>query len=606
MKTLENSRVKWLGLIAACLGLQLVASATASASPQATKGNTAKGTQAPRFSALEGEWSGTLQVGETQLELVLHLSKDSQGQWHAKIDSVSQAVFGMEASNVARTSVPPDDTLKFELTAVGARYQGKISTDHSSIRGVWEQGGTGLPLRFEKRAAGTAARASANSVSKAEGTWQGAIETGNMRIRLQMHLSHDDKGQLVAAIDSIDQGVQGIPASRVTEKGGELKFEIAAFNASYTGTLSATKNEINGQWSQNQNSEALNFRRSEQPLEVRRPQTPSKPFPYKEEEVSFLAGDGKSILAATLTVPPGSGPFPTAVLLAGSGPNDRDESIAGHKPFLVLSDFLTRKGIVVLRYDKRGSGKSTGDFASATIEDLEKDARAVLTFLKSRKEVDDKRLGVIGHGEGAILAAILATTSSDNVHWAVLLAPQATDGERTLLRQSELVARTGGMAEEQISRSLEFDRKAYKAVKEEKDFAVLQKRLEALVQESGMSASMPPAAIQAQIRSMTSPWFREYLTFDPEPILEKISCPVLVLSGDRDLQVDTVENVPLLRKALESSGNKGFTVVEIEGVNHLFQKAQSGSPALYGAIEETIAPEVLTAIGNWVAKQTFQ
>lgn len=121
-----------------------------------------------------------------------------------------------------------------------------------------------------------------------------------------------------------------------------------------------------------------------------------------------------------------------------------------------------------------------------------------------------------------------------------------------------------------------------------------------------MSASMPPAAIQAQIRSMTSPWFREYLTFDPEPILEKISCPVLVLSGDRDLQVDTVENVPLLRKALESSGNKEFTVVEIEGVNHLFQKAQSGSPALYGAIEETIAPEVLTAIGNWVAKQTFQ
>ena len=180
------------------------------------------------------------------------------------------------------------------------------------------------------------------------------------------------------------------------------------------------------------------------------------------------------------------------MLLAGSGPHDRDESIAGHKPFLVLSDFLTRKGIVVLRYDKRGSGKSTGDFASATIEDLEKDARAVLTFLKSRKEVDGKRLGVIGHSEGAILAAILATTSSDDVRWAVLLAPQATDGERTLLRQSELVARTGGMAEEQISRSLEFDRKAYKAVKEEKDVAVLQKRLEALVQRRADSAAPCP------------------------------------------------------------------------------------------------------------------
>ena len=188
----------------------------------------------------------------------------------------------------------------------------------------------------------------------------------------------------------------------------------------------------------------------------------------------------------------------------------------------------------------------------------------------------------------------------------VLLATPATTGERTLLRQSELIARAGGLAEEQITRSLEFDRRAYRAVREEKDAAALERRLRTLVEQSGLGAAMPPAALQAQIRMMSSPWFREFLDYDPAPALEKLKCPVLALSGDRDLQVDSTENVPLLRKAYESSGNKDFMLVEIEGVNHLFQKAQSGSPALYGAIEETIAPEILTAVGNWVSKHTTQ
>ncbi len=550
---------------------------------------------------LEGDWSGVLQVGETQLHLVLHLSKDARGEWHAAVDSLDQAVYGMEASKVTRS----EDTLRFELTSVGARFQGKILPDHKMIRGLWEQGGTGLPLRFEKRAAGAEQRLTAGSVSKVEGTWQGAIETGNMRMRLQLHLSHDEKGQLTAAVDSLDQGIQGIPASHVTEQAGQVKFELPAFGAEYNGALNATKNEIAGHWNQNGNLETLDFRRSDKILELRRPQNPAKPYPYNEEEVSFAAGDGKLTLAATLTLPQGAGPFPAALLVGGSGPNDRDETIAGHKPFLVLADFLTKRGIAVLRYDKRGIAKSTGNYADATIENFTQDAQAALGYLKSRKEVDVKRLGIIGHSEGGILGALVATRSND-LNWMVLLAPPATTGERTLLRQSELIARAGGLAEEQITRSLEFDRKAYRAVREEKDAAALERRLRTLVEQSGLGAAMPPAALQAQIRMMSSPWFREFLDYDPAPALEKLKCPVLALSGDRDLQVDSTENVPLLRKAYESSGNKDFMVVEIEGVNHLFQKAQSGSPALYGAIEETIAPEILTAVGNWVSKHTTQ
>jgi uncharacterized protein len=591
--------VRKIALIAGCVGLLAWAGNLFALAQQAASGG--KSVSAARGALLEEEWSGTLQAGEAQLRLVLHLTKGAQGEWHATVDSVDQAVYGMEASKVARG----EGTLRFELASVGAQFQGKILPDHKTMRGVWEQGGTALPLRFEKRAAGAGMRTSSKAVSRIEGTWQGAIETGNMRMRLQLHLAHDEQGQLIAAVDSLDQGIQGIPASRVTENSGEVKFELATFGAEYVGTENAAKNEIAGNWSQNGNIEKLDFRRSDRVLELRRPQNPAKPYPYREEEVSFATGDGAGRLAATLTLPPGSGPFPAAVLVGESGPNDRDETTAGHKPFLVLADFLTRKGIAVLRYDKRGIAQSTGQYADATMEDFAQDAQAALTYLKSRKEVDAKRLGIIGHSEGGILGALVATRSNE-VSWLVLLATAATTGEKTLLRQSELIARAGDLAEEQISRSLEFDRRAYAAVREEKNAAALEKRLATLVEQSGLGAAMPPTALQAQIRLMSSPWFRQFLDYDPEPLLEKLKCSVLALSGDRDLQVDSAENVPLLRKAFETSGNKDFTVVEIEGVNHLFQTAQSGSPALYGAIEETIAPEVLTAVGNWVAKHAAQ
>src|SRR5262252_1831620 len=186
-----------------------------------------KSAMTARAPDLEGDWSGALQVGETELQLVLHLSKDQAGGWHAKLDSLNQAVYGIEASKVTRE----EDTLRFEVAAVGAKFQGKVLPDRRSNRGLWEQGGMGLPLKFEKRAAGAAARAAGNAVSKAEGTWQGAIEVANMRVRIAMHVSHDDKGRLLASLDSLDQGIQGIPASQVTEKDGELSFEIPAFEA---------------------------------------------------------------------------------------------------------------------------------------------------------------------------------------------------------------------------------------------------------------------------------------------------------------------------------------------------------------------------------------
>jgi pimeloyl-ACP methyl ester carboxylesterase len=592
--------VKNVVLIFICVAVLLSTSRHAAAQqPPALGAN--KAPAAARPASLEGDWAGTLQVGDTELQLVLHLSRDAQGQWHAKLDSLNQSVFGMEASSVSRE----EDGLRFEIASVGAKFQGKIQPDHRTIRGVWEQSGSGLPLKFEKRAAGAGSGAATAAVSKTEGTWQGAIEVTNMRMRLQMHVSHDGKGQLLASVDSLDQGIQGIPAAKVTEANGELRFEIPALQAEYHGTLSASRNELSGEWTQNDSVEKLDFRRSDQPLELRRPQNPSKPYSYAVEEITFPSGDGKTTLAATLTIPQGTGPFPAAVFIGGSGPTDRDETVAGHKPFLVLADLLAKKGIAVLRYDKRGTGQSAGNYEQASMSDLAGDAQAALNYLKSRKEVDPKRVGILAHSEGGILAAQIAAKSGD-LDWLVLLAAPATTGERTLLRQSELVARTGGLPEEQIARSQQFDRMAYAAVREAKSATALEAKLHDLIEKSGLSASMPPAALQAQIRLMATPWFRQYLDFDPASLVAQIKCPVLALNGDRDLQVDANDSVPLLRQAYEKSGNKDFTVMEIEGVNHLFQKAQSGSPALYGAIEETIAPEVLNAIGSWLAKHTAQ
>ena len=580
-------------------GLAVVGGAAAAQKPETTGAN--KTATATHAASLEGDWSGTLQVGETELQLVLHLSKGPQGEWHAKLDSLNQAVYGMDASKVTRE----EDTLRVEIASVGAKFAGKIEPDRRAIRGIWEQGGSGLPLKFEKRTAGASRGAALNAVSKAEGTWQGAIEVTNMRMRFELHVSHDDHGKLLASVDSLDQGIRGIPASKVTEKNGELTFELPAFQAEYRGTLSASKNEIAGEWTQNDSVEKLDFRRRDQPLELRRPQNPAKPYPYNVEEVSFPVAAGKLALAGTLTIPPGAGPFPAAVLVGGSGPADRDETIAGHKPFLILADLLTRKGIAVLRYDQRGIAQSGGNHEQATMEDLASDAEAALRYLKARQEVDPKRIGLIGRSEGGILAAQIAVRAGD-LDWLVLLATPATNGERTLLRQSELIARAGGLPEEQIARSQQFDRQAYAAVREEKSASALEARLNELIEKSGLNASMPPAALQAQIRLMTTPWFREYLDFIPAAVLEKVKCPVLALNGDRDLQVDADESVPLLRQAYEKSGNQDFTVLEIQGVNHLFQKAQSGSPALYGAIEETMAPEVENAISGWLARHTAQ
>jgi hypothetical protein len=438
-----------------------------------------------------------------------------------------------------------------------------------------------------------------DAVFPVEGLWQSALETHGMRLRLQLHVAHDTDGQLVGALDSLDQQVSGLPAIRMEFKEAAFRFEIPAVAGTFEGTLNAAKNKLIGTWSQTGAEEKIEFVRSDQPLELRRPQTPSKPYPYREEDVSFSNAPAGVTLEGTLTIPKGAGPFPAALLIAGSGPNDRDESLASHRPFLVLANHLTRKGIAVLRYDKRGIGKSTGSVDKATTLDLASDAQAALACLKTRKEIDPAKIALIGHSEGAIIASLLASRTKD-VAWVVLLAAPATFGEETLLNQSELIGKAADLTDEQLEASLNFDQAAYDLVRTEKDPAVLREKLTSLVRETGLGAAMPPVLLETQMRMMESPWFRFFLDYDPLPNLETLQVPVLALYGQKDLQVPAKANLPLLKQALQDAGNKDADVRELPDLNHLFQHAYSGTPAEYAAIEETFSPDVLHIISDWL------
>ena len=556
--------------------------------------------QSPRTAAsIEGHWAGSLQAGEAVLHLVLHVSKAEDGSFKATIDSLDQGVYGIEVTSFSLK----DSTVKFNVSSVAASYEGKFSTDHGHIEGGWTQGSVSLALNFHRQAAGAGAKKPSDAIAGAEGIWQGALEGNGMRLRLQLHVSHDDAKHLVAALDSPDQGIAGLPAVKVSQKEAAVHFEIPVVDGVYEGTLNTAKNVISGSWSQNGTQQKLDFKRSDQLLELIRPQNPAKPYPYREEEITFPNSRASVSLAGTITIPPGTGPFPAAVLINGSGPLNRDETVAGHRPFLVLADHLTRKGIAVLRFDKRGIGKSTGDYAIATTEDFASDTEAALAYLKTRKEIDPQKIGLIGHSEGGLIAPMIATRSKD-VAWIVLLAGPGLKGEDTLLLQSVAFLRMSGASDGEVERTLDFDKQSYALVRQETDTAKLTTKLKDLVETNKMSVSTPPAALQTQIQMLVSPWFRYFLDYDPVPALQKTTCPVLALSGEKDVQVPSKENLAKIQKALQDGGNSDFQTVEMHDLNHLFQHCPTGLPTEYGSIQQTMAPEVLDSISDWVLKHT--
>jgi pimeloyl-ACP methyl ester carboxylesterase len=448
----------------------------------------------------------------------------------------------------------------------------------------------------------------AASAADLSGHWEGAIElpATNLAILVELKQVGD---QWSGLIDIPAQGAKGLALAGIAIAGDTLQFRVSGVpgDPAFKGTFAAATGKITGTIVQFGQSLPFHLGR-EKEAGPARPQEPKPPFPYRAEDVSYKNGD--ITLAGTLTIPQGKGPFPAALLLSGSGPQNRDEELVGHKPFLVVADFLTRAGIAVLRVDDRGVGGSSGQLIMSTTSDFADDALAGVRFLRARAEVNPKRVGLIGHSEGGLVAPLAASRSKD-VAYIVLLAGTGVPGDEVLIRQNELMSRAAGVSEAAIQAGLAGQRAVLDLIKAGADSAALWEKgtelarmqMAALPDSVRPSREMADQMMAAQLGGVTKPWFRFFVGYDPRPALRRVTVPVLVLNGELDLQVSPDQNVPEIEKALKEGGNRDVTVRRLRGLNHLFQQAKTGALREYSAIEETMNPAALETIRDWIVQR---
>jgi len=444
------------------------------------------------------------------------------------------------------------------------------------------------------------------------GIWSGKLSLPKtIKLTIVFNLQKDKTGNYTATLDSPDQGAKGISTESVTIKEDSILIKVPAIAGSFEGKIFTDSMKIDGKWKQGGMNLDLVLYKVDKVEEVKRPQEPKEPFPYKVEDVKFENKIDNITLAGTLTMPNESKNFPVLILISGSGGQNRNEEIFGHKPFLVIADYLTRNGFAVLRYDERGIAKSTGDHSLATTEDFAADALFAVDYLKTRNEINPSKIGLIGHSEGGIIAP-MAAVQSDDVAFIVLMAGPGIPGDSILYLQGELVQRAEGTNEEEIQKSTRVQRKIFKMIKEINDDEVLKNKIEeifreeyALLSDEDKSKMVDPEIyLQMQMKTITSPWFKYFVKYDPVPVLEKVKCPVLAINGEKDLQVPHKENLSAIDNALKRGGNKNYETKMLPGLNHLFQTSKTGAISEYGQIEETISPVALEIILIWLNRIT--
>jgi len=352
----------------------------------------------------------------------------------------------------------------------------------------------------------------------------------------------------------------------------------------------------------------LTIKKGVKPVVHNRPQEPKPPYPYREEEVTFINTVENFSLTGTLTLPQGEGPFPAVVLISGSGQQDRNETVFMHKPFLVLADHLTRNGIAVLRYDDRGVGKSKGNAIKATSLSFADDAEAAVNYLMQRSEINVKKTGLAGHSEGGLIAPIVASRNR-NIAFIVSLAGPGVTGYDVILRQTEDIMRASGAAQAEIAETLATNGQLFHMLIDESDQRKFSKDAmewygkeldkKGLTQEERQQKM---AAFAQGLVSANNPWMRYFLATDPAQFWSQVKCPVLALNGEKDLQVSQEINLPAIRAAVRSGGNRKVKTVMLPGLNHLFQHSETGSPDEYIKIEETFSPEAMEIITLWIRK----
>jgi pimeloyl-ACP methyl ester carboxylesterase len=538
-----------------------------------------------------GDWHGAISVPGGELRIGVTLKPKVGGGYEGSMESPDQ---GSGSLALAAVKVAAGE-LEFSVPAIHGGYAGHWDAQRKAWVGQWRQG-VALPLVL------TPGRPDRLPVlSGLDGDWAATIPipTG-AKIRLIVHVRTGAGGTIVT-LDSPDQLAYGVPLRTLARDGRKVSFAISG--SRFEGTLSADSRSMDGVWTGVAYKGPLSF--ASRPVATsgpKRPQTPQPPFPYRSKDVVVDSAPGVK-LAGTLTLPRGKGPFPAVVMIAGSGAHDRDETIFGHKPFAVIADRLTRDGIAVLRTDKRGSAKSTGDFASATDDDFAVDTAADVAFLRTRADIDSARIGLIGHSEGGLVAPKVAARDP-RIAFIVLMAGPGVPLSEVLRAQRAALGPAMGLNPGQIKNAQALFDHVNAAMRGSKDEAEARARALEVIMAEGGDLTRGPGAAGALADQLSSGWMRDLLDYDPRPTLAKVKCPILALNGSKDGQVPPRQNLPAIRAA--TKGNPDVTIVELPGLNHLFQTANTGAAGEYADIEETIAPIALDTISAWIRKRELR
>jgi len=445
------------------------------------------------------------------------------------------------------------------------------------------------------------------------GSWYGILEVPGSKLRINFHVKEAGTG-FITTMDSPDQGANGLPTDKTTVQGKEISIEASKLGLTYRGSFDPESNELKGTFTQGPGSIPLNLSRTKKSTEkvmVKRPQEPVN-FPYRQEEVSFKNIRSGNELSGTLTLPSDGRMSKIVIMISGSGPQDRNEEAGQfkHKPFLVWSDHLTKKGIAVLRYDDRGVGKSTGKFSGATSADFAEDVQAAIQYIKSRQDLRSLKLGLVGHSEGGMIAPIVAT-KDPSVKFIVLLAGPGIPISELMVQQGRDQMMMSGLSDSAIVANSAINRKIYAAAvqhqklnnndfKEKLDSALAQ----VFRENAGATVSETVVAerVKSTSKQLTDPWFRYFIAFNPQTYLQKLRCPVLAINGTLDMQVSSDSNLGGIRESLLKAGNKKFEIFPIKNLNHLLQLSQTGSVTEYAQIEETVNPQALEKVSFWIEK----
>ncbi len=435
------------------------------------------------------------------------------------------------------------------------------------------------------------AQSTAAAAPQLAGWWEGTLHAG-ASLRLQLHVVRSGNGWK-GTFTSLDQRNAKFPATSIALQGRQVTIAASEADAKFQATLS--HDALTGTWSQGGGSLPLTLNRKPGPIttDVTLLQRPKPPFPYRSVDVTVTSFDGVK-LAGTLTLPDGKGPFPAAILIAGSGPHGRDEDVLGHKIFWVIADALSRHGLAVLRMDKRGIGKSGGDYATATTLDFAHDTASTLAFLGNYPGIDAHEIGLIGHSEGGLIAPIVAAKHPPQVAFVVMLAGPALPGSAIIVDQVVAEMNGAGASAAEQAQVRRVETRFVDTVEDAPDAGAVPAALRKAVAQG----ELPQKTLRG-IGPASSPWYYEFLKLNPAPYLQKLRCPVLALDGSKDTQVPAAVNVPALRKALANDPHA--TVVELPGLNHLFQPAKTGLSSEYASSPITFSPVALNRIEHWLA-----